>query len=108
MKNKDFLDSSFDQLVLIPKRQLDEIQLVQEKILNAISNKEFKSPIKGAIANKFIPESTAKEMLGKGTTWFWQKRRDGELNFRKVGNKIYYKLSDIEKLFEGKDEGGLS
>ncbi|MBT3802350.1 MAG: hypothetical protein HOD63_07990 [Bacteroidetes bacterium] len=47
-------------------------------------------------------------MLGKGTTWFWQKRRDGELNFRKVGNKIYYKLSDIEKLFEGKDEGGLS
>ncbi|MBT3302048.1 MAG: hypothetical protein HOB88_00105, partial [Bacteroidetes bacterium] len=52
MKNKDFLDSSFDQLVLIPKRQLDEIQLVQEKILNAISNKEFKSPIKGAIANK--------------------------------------------------------
>ena len=106
MKNKDFLESSFDQLVLIPKRQLDEIQLVQEKILHAISNKEYDKPIKGAIANKFIPESTAKEILGKGTTWFWKKRKDGELGFRKVGNKVYYLPSEIESLFKNKNQNG--
>ncbi len=59
----------------------------------------------GTVANKFIPESTAGEMLGRKTTWFWKMRTDGKLKYRKIGNKVYYALADIEKLFNH-EEGG--
>ena len=50
--------------------------------------------------SNYIPESEAKKLLDKKTTWFWQMRTNGKLPFSKVGNKVFYQKSDIVKLLE--------
>ena len=92
--------SQFIEMVIVPKKMLQTLQDGQDKILNLIENiPENKLP-KGTIANKYIPESKAKEMLGKGTTWFWQMRKEKKLKYKKIGNKIFYTIEEIENLFE--------
>ena len=92
--------SQFNEMVIVPKKMLQTLQEGQDEIRNLIANiPENKLP-KGTIANKYIPESQAKEMLGKGTTWFWQMRRDNKLKYKKVGSKIFYTIEEIENLFE--------
>lgn len=86
-----------DEFIIVPKQQLDEILKNQSEILkklNQLSTSEKK------VSKKYISENEAKEILGKGTTWFWQQRTNGVLPYSKVGNQIFYKLEDIEKLFE--------
>jgi hypothetical protein len=86
-----------DEFIIVPKHQLEEILKNQSEIirkLNHISNSEKK------VTPKYISETEAKEILKKKTTWFWQQRTNGVLPYSKVGNQIFYKLEDIEKLFE--------
>jgi len=86
-----------EDMVIIPKKQLDEIQKTQSEILkklNQLSSTDKK------VNKKYISENEAKEILGKKTTWFWLQRTNGVLQYSKVGNQIFYKLEDIEKLFE--------
>lgn len=95
------------QLVIIPKEQLDSIQRNQEQILQLLqSNSPRKVPQENLIQGKYMAESKAKELFGKGTTWFWQMRKKGLLRFTKVGNKIYYHVDDIELLFNNNQQGG--
>jgi hypothetical protein len=95
----------FKTMVLVPMQLLEKVQENQQKILIALSEMPNATPTPpGMIANKYIPESTAKEMLGKGTTWFWQMRKSGNLDFKKVGSKIFYSIESIEKLVEGSTE----
>lgn len=95
------------QLVIIPKEQLDSIQKNQEQILQILQNNSpRKVPEDSLVRGKYMPEPKAKELLGRGTTWFWQMRKTGQLRFTKVGNKIYYHVDDIEKLFNENQQGG--
>ena len=48
----------------------------------------------------YVTEDQAKKLLGKKTTWFYYQRRDGYLKSYKVGQKNFYKLSELEKLIE--------
>ncbi|MBT3301983.1 MAG: helix-turn-helix domain-containing protein [Bacteroidetes bacterium] len=48
----------------------------------------------------WIPEEEAKKLLGRKTTWFYNKRKSGELDGRKRGNKWWYRLSDIQAFIE--------
>ena len=100
-KNRNEL-KQFDAMVLVPKQLLEEVHQTQERILTALEDLPTAKPVlKGMIGEKYIPETTAKEMLGKGTTWFWQMRKSGKLAYKKVGSKIYYVINDIENLIEG-------
>jgi len=95
-------------LVIIPKEQLDSIQKNQEQILHILqTNSSHKIPEVNLVQGKYLPEPKAKELLGKGTTWFWQMRKAGSLRFTKVGNRIYYHVDDIEKLFNNNQQGGM-
>lgn len=48
----------------------------------------------------FIPEPRAQELLGKKTTWFYYQRKSGKLTGYRVGKRIFYKKSEIEKMIE--------
>ena len=49
---------------------------------------------------EWIPEAEAQKILGRKTTWFYNKRNSGELAGRKRGNKWWYAKSEILKFIE--------
>jgi hypothetical protein len=94
----------YEKLVLVPMKKLEEIQEGQKQILEAVSSiPESRPVLKGLIGNKYIPESEAQKMLGRKTTWFFNMRKSGKLEFKKLGGRTYYSLEDIEKLLNGED-----
>ena len=81
-------------LALIPAEFLDQLLKNQERILELLrQQEEGQGPL-----GDYIPESEARRMLGRKTTWFWNLRSKGLLSFSKVGNKVYYAKSEILRL----------
>ena len=48
----------------------------------------------------YVSELEAKKLLGRGTTWFWERRKAGELHYTKLGGQVYYLKSDLVKYLE--------
>jgi predicted DNA-binding transcriptional regulator AlpA len=48
----------------------------------------------------YISEFEAKKLLGRGSTWFWERRKSGELPYTKLGGQVYYLKSDLVKYLE--------
>ena len=84
------------KLVIVPYEKLEDLMQKVDKISQAIVQAR---PEKNALGD-FISEKQAKEILSKGTTWFWNKRKSGELTGRKAGNQWYYRKSDIQRFIE--------
>ena len=84
------------QYVVIPISQLNEIQEKLNFIL-AHLKKEIGNSQNSVLAD-YLSESEAKRQLGKGTTWFWNMRETKQLQPYKIGNKVYYKKVDLQKL----------
>ena len=85
------------KLVIVPYDKLEDLMQKVDKISQAIIQSR---PEKNALGD-FISEKQAKEILSKGTTWFWNKRKSGELTGRKAGNQWYYRKSDnIQRFIE--------
>lgn len=55
---------------------------------------------KSKSVNDYVSELEAKKLLGRGTTWFWERRRSGELPYTKLGGQVYYLMSDLVKYLE--------
>ena len=48
----------------------------------------------------YVSELEAKKLLGRGTTWFWERRRSGELPYTKLGGQVFYLMKDLIKYLE--------
>jgi hypothetical protein len=55
----------------------------------------------------FISESQAKKLLTRGTTWFWNLRKEG-FPSTKLGGENYYDKKDLIAYFEMNRRGGES
>lgn len=64
------------------------------------SMKELLQEKVDAFQKPWLTEQEAKELLGKGTTWFWERRNSGELPYQKVGKTVHYKRSDLMALLK--------
>ena len=91
--------NQFNDLVMVPNRLLKEVLDGQKKLMELLTKNHKGQSQVSSSPDKLISEVEAKKLLGRETTWFWQKRKSGELKYRKMGNKNYYRLSDIEALF---------
>jgi len=105
MSERKTEQEQFNQMVLVPQQLLTEVCETQRRILEVIEqlSEKGKKPTK-LIAEKYITEATAKTMLGKGTTWFWQMRKSGKLQFKKLGSSIYYDIDTIRNLIENVEQ----
>lgn len=65
-------------------------------VLNQLPNSGNNPPL-----GDWIPESDARSLLGRKTTWFYNKRISGELTGKKRGGKWWYAKSEILKFIEG-------
>lgn len=92
MNKNDYL-----KFAIVPYENMEHLLEKVENICQAVlSRKQEKNGI-----GDYISEQEAKDLLGKGTTWFWNKRKSGELVGRKAGNKWYYKQSEIFNFIDG-------
>ncbi len=82
--------------VLVSSEKLDKIL----ESIEYIKQKVTKDNIKNNSLGDYISEKEAKSLLSKGTTWFWNKRKTGDLRGRKAGNKWYYKKQEIIKFID--------
>ena len=48
----------------------------------------------------FISEKEAIKMLGRSQTWFWRKRNEGILKFKKMGSKVFYERLSLLNLIK--------
>ena len=83
-----------DSFVLVPRAWLESLAENQQRILEHLEGKQ-----KPNLTGDYISEKDAIEELGKGSTWFWNKRKSGELPFVKVGGKVWYHQADLLNLF---------
>ena len=56
----------------------------------------------------YIDEVEAKKMLHRGTTWFWERRKEGSLAFSKLGSKVYYDRKDIIRMLDANKRDAYS
>ena len=84
-----------ESYLLVPREFLESISENQKRIIALLEQKNGHS---GNSIGNYIPESEAKKLLGKKTTWFWKMRSSGQLLYYKVGNKVFYNMNDIIKL----------
>ena len=80
---------------LIPKEALDDI-IRAVKDLTGIQER-LKSGDDEKTLGDYLPENKAMELLDRGKTWFWNKRKSGELLGKKAAGRWYYKKTDITK-----------
>ncbi len=84
--------------ILIPKEALDDlIQAVQE--IKQLQEKLGSCNSSGALGD-YIAEEDAMKILERGKTWFWNKRRSGDLPAKKAAGRWYYHQDDITKYIE--------
>jgi len=91
------------KLVIVPYERMEELLKKVERISEAILRP---SPEKNPLGD-YMSEKQAKEVLSKQSTWFWNKRKSGELVGRKAGNQWYYRISDIQKFIENGEKSVL-
>ena len=84
--------------VMIPEETLDELILAIKDLKQIKEGLERES--QSGILSDFITEDKAKELIGRGTTWFWNNRKSGELPGKKAAGRWYYNLKDIKKYIE--------
>ena len=83
---------------LIPKEALDElIQAIKD--LKMLQDEIGKGGNSEALGD-YIPEDKAMELLDRGKTWFFYKRKSGELPGKKAAGRWYYLKEDIKKYIQ--------
>ncbi|MBW0160418.1 MAG: helix-turn-helix domain-containing protein [Sediminibacterium sp. Gen4] len=78
---------------LLTKDDLSKIKIeIIQEVKKIISPVSLENP-------EFLRTSQVKELLGCSESKIETLRKNGTLPFQKVGGSIYYKYSDIKKLF---------
>ena len=81
-----------------------ELELKLEQLTK--SQAEIKAMLKKAENEKiheingYVSEDDAVKLLGKAKIWFWRKRKEGVIPYKKLGSTIFYLKDDLFNLFE--------
>jgi formiminotetrahydrofolate cyclodeaminase len=82
------------EAVILPKEQFDELLQRMDKIQTALVEKQ-KEPKDVFLDNQ---EFLQVMNISKRTAQSW--RDEGIVSFSQVGSKIYYRMSDVQKLLD--------
>jgi hypothetical protein len=84
-------------MAIIDQNKIDALISKVDRIYTAIiTNKDQTS----TVVNGYISEEEASKKLGRSKTWFWRKRTEGIIPFKKMGSKVYYKNEDLFNLIK--------
>jgi hypothetical protein len=89
------MNKKINQFVMVSEESWQQLISKLDAIESSLGTKASRSPI-----GEYVTEKEAKQILGKSTTWFWNKRKSRELRGKKSGNVWYYKIRDLQKFIE--------
>lgn len=108
MKSNNINPNKTDQdekFVLVSSRTITRLEEKLSEIHDFLLNTDSKT---GQLPG-YVSEKQAMELFNRSHTWFWEKRKSGELKCSKIGRTIYYKQEDLLALVENDaNSGGLS
>lgn len=87
-------DNKYKYFSMVPESVLNELIKKQDQILQLLTNKTES-------LSEYITEEEAKSIINRGSTWFWNQRKAGFLDYRKVGQTVYYKRESIINIVTG-------
>ncbi len=82
--------------LLVPQEEVEEIR----NTLRDIKGQLLANKSKVKELGDYISEKEAQELLNRKTTWFWQKRKSGELSGKKAGNQWFYLKEEIIRFID--------
>ncbi len=88
-------DNSEELLIMVPFALLNAIGQKQDELLQLIQKGHHQAPA----LKDYLSEAEAKKLLSKGKTWFFNMRNLGKLTGVKVGATRFYKMTEIQELF---------
>lgn len=80
------------ETIILPREQFEELLNSMDEIKSMLSNKKEKPEDTFLNNRDFIKLMN----ISKRTAQTW--RDEGKISFSQIGGKIYYRLSDVEKL----------
>jgi hypothetical protein len=84
---------------LVPEKVLEEFIEVVKNFNKLQENLERREENVKPLGD-YIDEDQAMKILKRGKTWFWNKRKTGELPGKKAAGRWYYKVTSIYKFIE--------
>jgi hypothetical protein len=78
----------------LPQEVVDELRGLARDLKTVLP--KLQESTSANILGEWLPEEEAQKLLGRKTTWFYNKRKSGELEGKKRGNKWWYRLGDIQ------------
>ena len=86
-----------EDMAIIEQNKIDALISKVDRIYTAliVNKNQISTEING-----YISEDDASKKLGRSKTWFWRKRTEGLIPFKKMGSKVYYKNEDLFNLIK--------
>lgn len=85
------------QFMLVSNRRIQSLEQKIDELHELLIKTES---VTGQQLSGFLTEKQAMELLQRSHTWFWERRKSGELVYSKVGRTIYYKQDDLLALLK--------
>jgi hypothetical protein len=79
---------------MIPVERLSRIEALLNEIKNDLSKKSQDASTK----LDYIDEKEAMKLLGRKATWFWALRKEGKIKYTKIGSKVFYPFTELQRL----------
>jgi hypothetical protein len=103
---KQYQSEPTRKLVQVLGEVFDSLLANQERII-ALMGEGGQTATTSRSIGEYLSQEEAEEWLQRGKTWFWNMRTTGQLGFSKIGNKVFYKKSDIEELLNENHQEGF-
>lgn len=85
-----------NEFILVRQSDMHDVNEKISKIIRLLNGEESSEKIK----SKYVSEEEARKLFKRSATWFWQKRKAGEIDFHKVGKSTYYSIDDLKTFFK--------
>ncbi len=95
MRIETLLESGANVAITVTPTDLKEFAL-------SLINEAINIGSKQKTPESYLTQKEVAEKLNVSENTLWRWKKIGYLSPAKVGNSVYYKLSDIEKLLEGR------
>ena len=86
-----------ENMAIIEQHKMDALISKIDRIYTAMIVNENQN---SSEINGYISEDDASKKLGRSKTWFWRKRTEGAIPFKKMGSKVFYKNEDLFKMIK--------
>lgn len=94
MNSNELNQNQAQGFFMVPAQRLIHIENLLVEIKENLQSKLADAKTK----TDYVDEKQACAMLGRKATWFWMLRRDGKIHYSKVGSKVFYPISEINRL----------